>query len=234
MKKSYVHIILFCLIFSGSLDAQNIQEKPFVREHLIGLTVGMNKVGFFSEGTLSYTDINDEFIVSSPLLFRYAAGISYKYITGKNTGLLCELLYNQKGGYNEFAFDMEGNSTNITLVNHKADYAELSLLTNVHLGKKKSIVNLYLGPHIAFLIKQNIIFLEETYGKTFTKKTSKKFAYGINAGAGYSFHFNKGEVEMRILYNHDFSNIFPEKSVNNFSFNQNQVLALSLSYYYKL
>ena len=231
MNKYFI-IILLTIFASFDLKAQ--EDKPaFIPEHLIGFTGGVNMVSIFSEGTLSYTDASGNFLITNPYLIRKNAGLSYKYISGKNIGLLLESSYSQKGGYNEFMFDVNGNVTDSTLVNHQADYIDFSFLTNVRLGKKHSKINLYLGPHLSYLYKQNIIFIENTYGREFVNKTDIKFEYGINIGGAYSFNFNKGEVELRFLYIHDFSNIFKEKTVNNFSFNQNQVYQLNLSYYYK-
>jgi len=231
MYKHLVVILLSVFAFQANSFAQ--EDSIFVPEHLIGFTGGINMVSVFSEGPLTYTDRAGNYIVSSPYLFRNIGGLSYKYISGKNVGLLVELTYNQKGGYNKFLFDKSGNVTDSILFNHQLDYAEIAFLTNVRLGKKHSKINLYLGPHAAYLLKQNLIFLEDTYGKDYATGTNLKFEFGIDIGGGYSYHFNKGEIELRFLYNHDFTNIFDEKTVNNFSFNQNQVYSVSLSYYYK-
>ncbi|RLD53304.1 MAG: hypothetical protein DRI94_00215 [Bacteroidetes bacterium] len=231
MYKHLVVILLSVFAFQANSFAQ--EDSIFVPEHLIGFTGGINMVSVFSEGPLTYTDRAGNYIVSSPYLFRNIGGLSYKYISGKNVGLLVELTYNQKGGYNEFMFDKSGNVTDSILFNHQLDYAEIAFLTNVRLGKKHSKINLYLGPHAAYLLKQNLILLEDIYGKDYTTGTNLNFEFGIDIGGGYSFHFNKGEIELRFLYNHDFTNIFDEKTVNNFSFNQNQVYSVSLSYYYK-
>lgn len=232
MNKCLIIILFISLSFNINLFAQ--EDSVFVPEHLIGITGGMNMVAIFSEEPLTYTDRQGNYIVSSPYLFRNLGGISYKYISGKNVGLLVELLYNQKGGYNEFMFDKQGNVSDSILFNHQLDYLEFSFLTDVRLGKKHSKINLYFGPHADYLFKQNLNILEDTFGKEYVNGTDIKFEFGINVGGGYSFHFNKGEVELRFIYNHDFTNIFEEKTVNNFSFNQNQVYSLSLSYYYKL
>ncbi len=230
MKKlTFTVLILFCFLH---VKAQN--DSTFVPEHLIGFTGGVNMVSVFSEGALTYTDKQGNLLVTSPYIFRNIGGISYKYVSGKNVGLLAELIYNQKGGYNEFMFDINGNVTDSILFNHQLDYAEFAFLTDVRLGKRHGKVNLYLGPHVDYLIKQKILILEDTFGKKYSEGTNTKFEFGIDIGGAYSFHFNKGEIELRFLYNHDFTNIFKEKTINNFSFNQNQVYSLSLSYYYKL
>ena len=231
MYKRLIIILFSVFVFYSSSFAQ--EDSTFVPEHLIGFTGGLNMVSVFSEGPLTYTDRAGNYIVSSPYLFRNIGGISYKYVSGKNVGLLVELTYNQKGGYNEFMFDKSGYVTDSILFNHQLDYAEFAFLTDVRLGKRHSKINLYLGPHVAYLLKQILILKEDTYGKDYATGTNLKFEFGIDIGGGYSFHFNKGEVELRFLYNHDFTNIFDEKTVNNFSFNQNQVYSVSLSYYYK-
>jgi hypothetical protein len=235
MKKYTITIFLFFVVLlQSNLYAQENEETKFVPEHLIGITGGMNMVSIFSEGPLSYKDAQNNDIVSSLYLFRKQGGLSYKYISGKNVGLLLDLLYNQKGGYNMFLYDINNKRTDSILFNHQLDYAELAFLTDVRLGKKHGKINLYLGPHATYLLKQNIIILEDTFGNEYISGTNKMFEFGIDIGGGYSFHFNKGEVELRFLYNHDFTNVFLEKTVNNFSFNQNQVYSLSFAYYYKL
>ena len=230
--RKLIFILLILTTFSSQVKAQ--EEELFVPEHLFGFTGGVNMVSIFSEDLLTYTDRQGNLLINNPYLFRYAGGLSYKYISGKNIGLLTELIYTQKGGYNEFLFDKNGFVTDSTLFNHQLDYIEFSFLTDVRLGKRHSKINLYLGPHISYLFKQNLILLEDTFGKEYVTGTNIKVEAGINVGGAYSFHFNKGEVELRFLYIHDFTNIFDEKTVNNFSFNQNQVYSLSLAYYYKI
>ena len=232
MYKYLTAILLFVFAFQEKSFAQ--EDSTFVPEHLIGFTGGINMVSVFSEEPLNYKDIYGKILISNPYLFKYNGGISYKYISGKNVGLMIEFLYSQKGGYNEFMFDVNGNVTDSVLFEHQLDYGQFSFITDVRIGKKNSKINLYLGPQISYLIKQNIVLKEDTYGYDFKKNTDINFEYGINVGGGYSFNFNKGELELRFLYTHDFSNIFPAKSVNNFTFNQNQVYSLNLSYYYKI
>ena len=211
------HLIIILFVNISVYVNLSAQENPvFVPKHLIGITGSINMVSIFSEEPLTYTDRQGNYIVGSPNLFRNAGGISYKYISGKNIGLLAELLYNQKGGYNEFMFDKQGNVTDSILFNHQLDYIEFSFLTDVRLGQKHSKINIYLGPHAAYLIKQNINILEDTFGKEYLNGTNIKFEFGINVGGAYSFHFNKGEIELRFIYNHDFTNIFEEKTVNTF------------------
>jgi len=230
--RKLIFILLILSTFSIYVKAQ--EETPFVPEHLFGFTGGVNMVSVFSEEPLTYTDRQGNLIVSNPYLLKYVGGLSYKYISGKNVGLLAELTYTQKGGYNEFLFDKNGSVTDSILFNHQLDYIEFSFLTNVRLGKKHGKINLYLGPHLAYLINQNLTAMEDTFGKEYVTGTDVKTEAGINVGGAYSFHFNKGEAELRFLYIHDFTNIFEAKTVNNFSFNQNQVYSLSLAYYYKI
>ncbi len=226
--------LIIILLFIVSFPDIKAQEEPsFIPEHLIGITGGAGIVSVFSESILTYTDRQGNLLVNSPYILRYSGGLSYKYISGKNVGILTELNYIQKGGYNEFMFDINGNVTDSVLFNHKLDYAELSFMTDIRFGKKHGKINLFLGPHIAYLVKQNLILLEDTYGNEYVNKTNVKFETGISVGGGYSFNFNKGEAELKIIYKHDYTNIFQEKSINNFSFNQNQVILASLSYYYK-
>ncbi len=230
--RKLIFILLTLTAFLSQVKAQ--EDQAFVPEHLFGLTGGVNMVSVFSEDPLTYTDKDGNTIISNPYIYRYNGGITYKYVSGKNVGLMAELNYNQKGGYNEFMFDKTGNVTDSILFNHELDYLEMAFLTDVRLGKKHSKINLYLGPHAAYLLKQKITVLEDTFGKEYVTGTDTNFEFGIDVGGGYSFHFNKGEVELRFLYNHDFTNIFPGKTINDFSFNQNQVFSLNLSYYYKL
>ncbi|NPA68059.1 MAG: PorT family protein [Chlorobi bacterium] len=224
-------IIIFFVLISSVLNAQD--KEPFVPEHLFGFTAGINMTSIFHEENLTYTDKNGNLIVKDKLIQRYSGGISYKYISSKNVGILLELTYNQKGGYNEFMFDLNGNVTDSTLFNHELDYLEFSFLTDIRMGKKHGKINLYVGPHISYLLKDKIIFMENTYGHEYADKADYNIAGGINGGIGYSYNFNKGELELRFIFNQDFTNIFKEKTVNNFSFNENQTLSFTVSYYYK-
>ncbi|MCF6185242.1 MAG: hypothetical protein L3J56_11610, partial [Bacteroidales bacterium] len=75
MRKITIIILFFLSV--KTLFAQ--EDNAFIPEHLIGLTGGINMVSVFSEDKLTYTDGSGNILVSSPYIFKYSGGLSYKY-----------------------------------------------------------------------------------------------------------------------------------------------------------
>jgi hypothetical protein len=220
-----------------SLEAQNNSK---VNEHFIGLHGGYGFSAIYNETNSEvyfyYDDFNKKAIETRSYIPGYSFGISYKPFLERLAGLNIELNYVKKGGYNNFYYDIfsdPGDSIYV-LFEQRFDYIELPILTNIRIGKKNSRINFYGGPHIAYLLNQNIRFLESTYGRTYQIKTGNKFDFGLNAGMGYGYCFGKSTVEFVVKYSHSLSNIYEQQTINKSFLSQNQVISGSLYYFFKL
>jgi len=184
----------------------------------------------------AYDDLSGTDIQITPYLQNYSLGISYKAFMEKSAGLLVELNYVKKGGYNNYFYDTDTSTVDALLIlfRQDLDYIEIPVLTDIRIGKKNGRIHFYGGPHIAYLIKQNVTFLESNYGREYLTKTDKKFDFGLNAGLGYGYYFGKSTVELSIRYSHSLSNIFEQQTINKAFVSQNQVVSASLYYYFKL
>lgn len=219
----FIKIILFLLLINITGFSQ---KNRFESEHYLGAKFGVNMHFIVNDGTL----------IPGPYNFGLNYGLVYKYFAEQNAGLSLGLNYVQKGGFGYFIADEDPETvdTSVVIFRHRLEYLEFPILMNLRFGKKHSRFNLYLGPGLSYLYKQKIFFLDDTYGKTYKTGTDHKFEFAINAGGGYSFHFSKGELELNIMYTHGLTNVFKPQTVNNTLYNQTQMFAASLNYYFKI
>lgn len=228
MKRNFVLILVFFLLFFNN---QNIlaQEKS-KSENFIGIKAGAD---------MSALNLNVSFSNNFYIKQGNTAGIVFKNLSKKTTGLILELNYTEKGGQNFFErgklIDSTGIDSLIIPFNHSLTYIEFPFLMNLRLGKNKSKINLNVGPHIGYILKESIDFKEIVLNETQYKNSAdNKIEYGINFSAGYGYQFNKGIIELEIRYSHGLTNIFNTRSINNSIVDQNQVLSATLAYYIKL
>ena len=107
-------------------------------------------------------------------------------------------------------------------------------MMNLRFGKGHSRINFYLGPSISYIYRQELIVLEETLGRFYKAGTDSKIEFAVNIAAGYAFSFNKGEVELNLMFSQGLTNVFEVQSINTSLYNQTQAITASLYYYYKI
>ncbi|MCF6364868.1 MAG: PorT family protein [Bacteroidales bacterium] len=217
----FLNLLLQTLSFS--------QEEKWETQNYIGFHVS----GITSTVFIIYNDPSIQVNVGNPYLNSFSGGLSFKNFSEKLVGLSVDLKYISKGGYAELSYNAESVAITPVLFRYIPKYLELSPLMNIRTGKKKSHINFYAGPHISWLLSDNIEFATGT--ETYKNTADTKFEFGLDAGVGYSFDLKKSFVELRFLYSHGLSNIFdPETTNSNYWFVQNQVFSANLAYYYKL
>ena len=225
------------ILFLVLLQMNAFSQKAVINEHYIGIKGGMNLYLINNDFLLQNKNSLGEPIISETSSKGYSFGISYKNFFEKYAGTSFGLYYTQKGGYSEFLYD-ENPETDVSeepiLFFHKLEYIEFSTLMNIRLGAKHSRINMYLGPSISYLYRQNLTILEETFGRFYKAGTDFKFEFAVNVGGGYSFSFNKGEVELNLMYTHSLTNVFKAQSINASLYNQTQAITASLFYYFKI
>ncbi len=173
--------------------------------------------------------------IENPYLNSYSAGLSFKNFSERLVGISIDLNYIEKGGYNGFVYDIDTSFTSPAMFKYSSSYIELTPLMNIRTGKKRSHINIYAGLHISWLINDKIEFITAVNEERYKNTADKKFEFGLNAGAGYSFDFKKSSIELRFLYSQGLTDVFnPETSNPYHWFIQNQVISASLAYYYKL
>ncbi len=223
-------IILFAVLVYSTLFSQDTEWET---QNYIGINAGGSLTSIF----LIYQDSDSSLGFSNPYLNSYTGGLSFKSFSEGFIGISVDINYVRKGGYSEFTYDDTLAVTSAVLFTYIPSYIELKPLMNIRTGKKRSHINIYAGPHISWLIKDEIEFSPdaEISGHTYKQTADSKFEFGLNGGLGYSFDFKKSSVELRFLYSHALTTVFEaETSHIDQWFIQNQVMSASLVYYYKL
>lgn len=226
--KKLLHIILFTLI----LGIVNAQSNAFEKELYIG----------FGGGALSSSI---DFQPSKLQLFNMGmhAGVSAKYITEKNLGLLLELNYVQKGWEEEFEDNPEYQ------YNRALHYLELPFMTHIYFGNKVRFV-INAGPQISFLFADNTtindsfknylegaVDIDPNHPSVAQYHSDlKRFDYGITGGAGIEFKSGIGNFQLEGRYYFGLGDIFENrKSKDNiFSRSANRNIVAKLTYFFKL
>ena len=168
------------------------------------------------------------------------AGISVKYWEERNFGLIVELNYEQRGwaeDFKEYPFSFE----------RRLDYIQLPLLTNIFGGRH---VNGFfnLGPEFGYMIGSSYNanfdvhnipnipdFPTDRVTEQMTLEPSKKFDYGITAGAGIEFIIKrKHRISLEGRYYFGIGNIFPDDRKDTFSASRGMSILVTLGYSYRL
>ena len=169
------------------------------------------------------------------------AGISVKYWEERNFGLIVELNYEQRGwaeDFKEYPFSFE----------RRLDYIQLPLLTNIFFGGRKVNGFFNLGPEFGYMIGSsykanfdvhNIAgipdFPADRVTEQMTLEPTKKFDYGISAGAGIEFIIKrKHRISLEGRYYFGIGNIFPDDRKDTFSASRGTSIMVTLGYSYRL
>ena len=232
--RKIIYILSFIILSQGNAYSQ---ENEIIKENYIGLSGGATMYAVVTEKEFIDEDFIEKLKKQSITSFYnngWTAGIAYKNFSEKFVGLALEFNYIKKGGYNLFLYDLDENTTDTVTVlfKHDLEYVELPFMMNLRFGKNKLKLNLYGGPNISYLFNQEIIFLSETYGKSYKPGADLKFEFGINGGGGISYQFGKNIFELGMKFSQGLTNIFEYQSINSALRNQNQVTSARFHYYY--
>lgn len=191
------------------------------------------------KGGMSYSMINTDIKLDTSLILTEAVygGLKFSYKKNKIPGLLLELNIMSKGGLSVYSSDKLSIPEDTMLAqryfNIRTDYIEVPVLTELSFGNSNSKFRINFGPHVGFLLKQEMDFVESE-PKYYTDKIKSNFEFGLNAGIGYAYVFSAGEIDLEIRYSHGLSNLYNPQSINSAFVTQNQSLSACLSYRYNL
>ncbi len=169
------------------------------------------------------------------------AGISVKYWEERNFGLIVELNYEQRGwaeDFKEYPFSFE----------RRLDYIQLPLLTNIFFGGRHVNGFFNLGPEFGYMIGSsykanfdvhNIAnipdFPTDRVTEQMTLEPTKKFDYGISAGAGIEFIIKRRHrINLEGRYYFGIGNIFPDDRKDTFSASRGMSIMITLGYTYRI
>ena len=229
VKKS---LLFTFLIFTTIIGVA--QNKEFAPEWNFGVGFGPT----FS--TLSIVENHTSNSADNKNIQRFMFGVSARYITEKNLGLIAELNYSQQGW--EENFDVEDDTQQE--YRRKLNYLELPLLTHIYFGDKiRFFVNL--GPKFSYLLSESEEMkdvtldgsLDEdgnTISNQYGRKANNKLDYGIMAGLGAELRTNIGNFSLEGRYSFGLGNIFSSSKTDPFSRSANRMISAKLTYYMKL
>lgn len=230
MVKKYLYTLLL-LLFAM---AANGQEKQFKPEWNVGVGFGPTFSSISFE-TSTYVQR-----LSTKNIQQYSGGVSIRYLSEKNLGLIAELNYSQQGWEQQFKEQPQYSHS------HQLNYLELPVLTHIYFGNKvRFIVNL--GPKLSFLmsdsekINQDLAdylasgnFPESSPSYQYYHMAERKIDYGIMAGIGVEFRTGIGHFSLEGRYTFGLGDIYNNSKADYFSRSANRVISARLTYYVKL
>ena len=172
-----------------------------------------------------------------------SAGMSLRYISENNLGVLAELNYTQRGWTEDFSeTENIDHSYSRTL-----SYIELPLLTHIYFGNKVRFI-LNLGPQISYMIGDNATmndalseFIKSQQAADPNapvgiqyKSLDSKFDYGLLGGLGIEFDTPLGSFNLEGRYYFGLGDSFDNsrKNIGNFSRSAHRYYAGKLTYYF--
>lgn len=227
-------ITLVVLLLSTSLFVEAQLSDTFKPQFTIGVGAGpvFSQVDFVP--SVPQTNIQGLTI-----------GVSGKYVSEKNLGVLAELNFIQRGWQEDFS-ESEVNTEHA--YSRTLNYLELPLLTHIYFGNKnvKFIINI--GPQVSYMLgdKANMNDALSNYidgvlaedpdfpiGIQY-KPIDSKFDYGLLGGMGIEFNTPVGTFDLQGRYYFGLGDSFDNtrSSSSNFSRSAHRYIAGKLTYYF--
>jgi hypothetical protein len=230
--KSFLTLSLLVLLGAAPLHAQ--KKNPFKGELYLGVGGG---------GLLSKVD----FVPSVPMVFKQGiyGGLSAKYISDKNLGLIMELNFAQRGWKEEFE-SSSGFSYSRTL-----NYIEVPFMTHVYFGEKMQFV-VNAGPQISLLVgdsqKMNQALSDDVDARREANPgvrigmqykgmyELKRVDYGLTGGIGMVFKTGVGDFDLEGRYYFGLGDIFTSRRSAQAYFSRSafRIIEAKLTYYIRI
>lgn len=229
-KLKKIFLLLVCVAVGVSATMAQRHYVPHVHVGVHG-GMSMSGVSFYPK-------------TKESLLQGMQFGLSFRYAEERHVGLVAELNVEQRGWKENFE---EYNSQ--FEYYHRTTYVQVPILTHIFFGSRvvKGFFNL--GPQIGYMISDNIQsnfdYANPTKVENFpyayrqtaqmNMKISKRFDYGITAGAGVEFVVKKRHsVMLEGRYYYGLGNIFPSTKKDEFSASRGSSIVVSLGYMFRL
>jgi hypothetical protein len=231
--KPFLTLSLLVLLGAAPLHAQ--QKNPFKGELYLGAGGG----GLFSKV---------DFVPSVPMVFKQGiyGGLSAKYISEKNLGLIMELNVAQRGWKEEFDAS-SGFSYSRTLT-----YIEVPFMTHIYFGDKmRFVVNA--GPQVSLLIGDNQQMNQALADDVDARRKAaeagerigmqykgmyepKRIDYGLTGGIGMEFKTGVGDFDLEGRYYFGLGDIFTSRRSEQAYFSRSafRIIEAKLTYYIRI
>lgn len=230
MKPFYLILLSFFL----SASILKAQYKDFPSEFYLG-----------AGGGAMLTSMDFSPSVPQDIHVGYLGGISAKFVSQKNLGLILEINYAQRGWKEEY-----DASTGFAFT-RKLNYIEIPFMTHVYAGKKTRFI-FNAGPQISILLsnKQHMSQAladdlaakraanpEARIGEQYMAFDSlKRVDYGIVASVGMELKTPIGDMDVEGRYYFGFGDTFPNNRANRdfFQRSAHRLIEAKLTYYFRL
>ena len=179
--------------------------------------------------------------VKEQMLNGFQAGVSFRYAEERHVGLLAELNLTQRG----WKEDLSETSLEY---HRRLTYIELPVMTHIFFGSRvvKGFFNL--GPQIGYMISDGITanfdyanvgsvaqWPENHRTEQLDMKITRRFDYGITAGAGVEFVIARRNcVYLEGRYYYGLGNIFPSTKKDYFSASRGSSILVTAGYRFRL
>lgn len=226
--------ILLTSLLSLSVFLQSYGQNNSSSEWNIGVGFGPT----FSSMSIVPTSTKLNFKTKS--MMQYQGGISVRYISEKNVGLIGELNYSQMGWETKFADE----SLVANKHQHILNYISIPILTHIYFGNKTRFF-FNVGPQIGILLSDKektneafdkwLVTADATTYSTdlYGLKAQKKIDYGITAGMGVEIRTGIGNFAVEGRYYMGFGDIYSNNKRDPYSRSANRVISAKLTYYIK-
>jgi hypothetical protein len=206
--------VLFILFIRFSVA----QDNKFVPEWSFGVNGGM---------TYSKMSFNSMIYVPQVLLPQYTSGLTVRYISENNFGLVGELNYSLQG------WKEKTDTAYLNKYTRSLAYIEMPLMTQLHfnLGKRVRLI-FNAGPQIGYNVGDTWE-MEINSGEKpeyYEMEIQRKFDYGLRGGMGLEIRTGVGSFILGGNYYFGLSDIFNNKRSDVFQSSANHVIDVKLTY----
>jgi hypothetical protein len=235
MKSFLTPVVLCILVFLGVAPLHAQKKNPFKGELYLGAGAG----GLFSKV---------DFVPGVPLAFKQGihGGMSAKYISEKNLGLIMELNFAQRGWKEEF-----DPSTDFSY-SRTLNYIEMPFMTHVYFGEKmRFVVNA--GPQVSLLIGDSQKMSQALSDDVDARREAaspgvrigmqykgmyepKRIDYGLIGGIGMEFKTGIGDFDLEGRYYFGLGDIFTSRRSEQAYFSRSafRIIEAKLTYYIRI
>lgn len=222
--RSRLCFILLALL-TGSVYSWG-QQNAFKQEWSIGAGGGVNfsKVSFMPK-------------VEQNMLMSYHGGITLRWISQKNLGLVAEVNFTQQG-WDENILINEENPVKYEY-KRTIQYVEIPFMTHIYLGTKRVRFFLNIGPKIGYAISESTsqnINGAEIGGIVYQhdRPIDHKFDWGVCGGPGFELRTGAGSFLLEGRYYYALGDLYGNLKKDYFSKSSEQVISVKLSYLFNL
>ena len=234
-KINLYRLFFIGLLFTISLSA--LAQNNFRHE----LSLGVN--GGTTISTVNFK--TSKFAIRESRLIQSAGGLSVRFISEKNIGILGEINYSQRGWGESKLDDPDFHYS------RQLNYLEVPVMTHIYFDAGKHFrVVFNLGPQVGYYLygkdlKRNFTYPpnddadEHLYNNPNTRpyinqKIERPFDWGLCFGGGVEFRTSMGNFVLDGRYYFGLSDIFNNSKADYFASSSNQVIGVKLTYLFDL